>query len=297
MNRLFKRLLCGAVTASMVIGTLVLPAAAEVTDNDLLVSITFDEDGAGNGSFAATKGGTVTEKGTVSYPTVYAGNKALSISTSAAGNYLELSKGVLNGKEAATFSFMLKPSSGWPFMTTPVSSQTYLSEKYLGMLATDASFTAERYNNSGTRLSSVTVNGSFSDWQYVTVVFEAGGTKLYVNGELKASDSAAVDIASLFTADASTWIGHGNWGSGEGFAGMMDDFRIYGRALTAEEISALSSEYADYNTKAVIYESNGIVFDTTLTQTRFSRITRMNLKKFPRMPRRDRVIFCRQAFR
>ena len=78
------------------------------------------------------------------------------------------------------------------------------------MLASSSGYTVERYNNSGTRLSSVNANAS-GDWQYVTAVFTADGTKVYVNGKLLASDTAAVDIKSQFTADASTWIGHGNW--------------------------------------------------------------------------------------
>ena len=47
----------------------------------------------------------------VGYVDKYDGSsKALSISTDAAGNYLELPKGLLNGKDAATFSFWIKPS-------------------------------------------------------------------------------------------------------------------------------------------------------------------------------------------
>ena len=103
------------------------------------------------------------------------------------------------------------------------------------MLASSSGYIAERYNNSGTRLSSVNANAS-GDWQYVTAVFTADGTKVYVNGKLSASDTAAVDIKSLFTADPSTWIGHGNWyddktGKFEGFSGMIDDFKVYRRSI------------------------------------------------------------------
>ena len=109
-------------------------------------------------------------------------------------------------------------------MTTPVSDkQNFNYEKYLGMLASSSGYTVERYNNSGTRLSSVNVNAS-GDWQYVTAVFTADGTKVYVNGKLLASDTAAVDIKSQFTADASTWIGHGNWYDDK--TGKFEGFRV-----------------------------------------------------------------------
>ena len=55
------------------------------------------------------------------------------------------------------------------------------------MLASSSGYTVERYNNSGTRLSSVNANAS-GDWQYVTAVFTADGTKVYVNGKLLASE-------------------------------------------------------------------------------------------------------------
>ena len=248
MKGKLKKILCGILSATILATSAGLPAIVsaeeELPTDELLMNITFDEEGTGTGSFEATAGGAVKENGSVSYVDNYdASSKALKISTDAAGNYLELPKGILNGKEAATFSFWIKASSRWAFMTTPVSgSQDYLNEKYIGMLATSSNITAERYNNSGTRLSSITANGTYTDWQYVTAVFTANGSRIYVNGSLAASDTAAVDIASLFTADASTWIGHGNWGTGEGFSGMMDDFRNYGKSRSAEESTARSAK-------------------------------------------------------
>ena len=135
MNKTFKKFLSGFISLSMLCSMSALPAAVSAEDtlpeDELLMNITFDETGTGTGSFSATTGGTVTEHGSVSYVDNYdASSKALKISTDAAGNYLELPKGILNGKEAATFSFWIKPSSRWAFMTTPVSgSQYYLNEK------------------------------------------------------------------------------------------------------------------------------------------------------------------------
>lgn len=263
MNKLLKKALCGIITAAMMSTAMVIPHASAEEDTDLLMDITFDEAGTGTGSFTATKGGTVTENGAVSYVTTYEGNNALSIDTDAAGNYLALPTGLLSGKSAATVSFMIKPSSGWAFMTTPLSgAQDYQNEKYLGILATNSAFTAERYNNSGSRLSSVSANGAYDNWSYLTVVYEGGGTKVYVDGQLIKSDTVTVDIASLFTSTASTWIGHGNWGGGEGFAGMVDDYKIYGKALTDAEVTALYNGVADYNQKALVYSKNCYEMDT-----------------------------------
>ena len=267
MNKTLKKVLSGVISASMLCSALAIPHTALADDalsaDGLLMDITFDETGTSSGSFNATVGGTITEHGSVSYVDNYDGSsKALSISTDAAGNYLELPKGLLNGKDAATFSFWIKPSSRWAFMTTPVSDkQNFNYEKYLGMLASSSGYTVERYNNSGTRLSSVNANAS-GDWQYVTAVFTADGTKVYVNGKLLASDTAAVDIKSLFTADASTWIGHANWGNGEGFSGMIDDFKVYGRALNETEINQLAAKAIQREQEEAVKEKNCLDINT-----------------------------------
>ncbi len=266
MNAIFKKLIVGILSASVLMSTAVFPVLAEDTlpEDELLVNITFDEPNTGSGSFTASKGGIVKEHGDVGYTDNYDGSsQALNITSANAGNYLELPKGILAGKEAATFSFWIKPDSMWPFMTTPVDGeQIFNNEKYLGMLATPSAFTAERYNNSGSRLSSVTASGTYKDWHYLTVVYTANGTKIYVNGRLEASDTAAVDIKALMTADASTWIGHGNWQQGEGFSGMLDDFRIYGKALNEDEIALLSAKAVEWEQQKPIQEKNCLEIST-----------------------------------
>lgn len=268
MNRIFKKTLSGLISAAILISSTAMPiVSAEDTlpSDELLFHLTFDENGAEASSFEATVGGIVKKNGnTALAPSVdeECGN-ALSITTNSAGNYLELPKGILNGKDAASFSFWIKPNSGWAFMTTPVNgAQEYLFEKYLGMLATTSNLKAENYNNNSARPADINVNGSYSDWQYVTVVYTATGTKVYLNGSLAASDNTAFDIKSLLTSDASTWIGHGNWNNGEGFSGMIDDFRIYGKALNEKEIELLSAKAVKLEQDKLIKEKNCLEIDT-----------------------------------
>lgn len=268
MNRIFKKTLSGLISAAILISSTAIPiVSAEDTlpSDELLFHLTFDENGAEASSFEANVGGIVKKNGnTALAPSVdeECGN-ALSITTNSAGNYLELPKGILNGKDAASFSFWIKPNSGWAFMTTPVNgAQEYLFEKYLGMLATTSNLKAENYNNNSARPADINVNGSYSDWQYVTVVYTATGTKVYLNGSLAASDNTAFDIKSLLTSDASTWIGHGNWNNGEGFSGMIDDFRIYGKALNEKEIELLSAKAVKLEQDKLIKEKNCLEIDT-----------------------------------
>ncbi len=246
---------------------------------DEIMNITFDEEGTGSGSFAATAGGTVTENGSVSYADGKSG-KALNIASKSADNYLSLPDGILSGSEAATYSFWLQPTSAdvpnWPFMTTPEDSHTVNTEKYVGMLATTSAYTVERYNNTDSRLSSVVSNGLYDDWKYVTVVFDDNYTKIYVNGILAASDSVAVDVGALFTDDSMTWIGHANWGDGEGFQGMIDEFRIYGRVLSEDEIIALAGDAYTEEIAEQLKNTNKLVLTTNFNSADGSELFRFN---------------------
>lgn len=220
-------------------------AEAKNVPDDYVFYLSFDESGAGSGSYSATKGGNVNEHGNICYETGISGN-ALKISEKSNKNYLSLPDGILDGKTSATYTFWLKPESdtvpNWPFMATPEDSHSVGTEKYVGMLATTESYTVERYNNSGTRISSVSCSGSYDEWKYVTVIFDNSSTVVYINGMPAVSGNKTVDLSEVFTANSKTFIGHANWGDGEGFQGMIDEFRIYPRALEEEEIAVLAGD-------------------------------------------------------
>lgn len=109
-------------------------------------------------------------------------------------------------------------------------------------------------NDGSNMLFSITTNGygseqmlssaqvAASTWTHLAVVLAAGaGGRLYVNGieananaslTLRASDLGAVDYA---------FIGRSQFTSDPAFDGIVDEFRVYNRALTAAEILALYS--------------------------------------------------------
>ncbi|MGN0107774.1 MAG: LamG-like jellyroll fold domain-containing protein, partial [Hominilimicola sp.] len=214
-------------------------------NDGLALHISFDEEGAGTGSFNAEMGGKVKEKGEVAYESGINGN-AVSIKYGAE-NYLELPDGLLDGASSAAVSFWFKQGDngkdGWPFMTTVITdTQVYKSEKYLGILMSKSKdkLTAERYfSNSQERPEQAASGGSFGEWNYITVQYEPDYTSIYINGERTERIQSSASLKKLFTADAKFWIGHANWGSGEGLDGMVDDFRIYSRNLSENEIQAL----------------------------------------------------------
>ncbi len=221
-------------------------AVSDINDS-LALHITFDEENTGSGSFDARIGGKIKEKGDVSYEEGVNG-KALSIKYGA-DNYLELPDGILGGASAASVSFYFKQGDsgkdGWTFMTTPVKGeQVYKSEKYLGLLMSKSmnKITAERYfSDNRERPAQSDASSDFTDWKYVTVVYEPDHTSIYVNGELMNRIQSDAPLRDICTADAKSWIGHANWGGGEGLEGVMDDFRLYSKALTENEVKELFS--------------------------------------------------------
>ena len=72
-------------------------------------------------------------------------------------------------------------------------------------------------------------------WTHIAATFDGATLRIFHNGQLSASQATAgaIDIASgvLRIGGNSVW-------SGEGFPGVIDEVRIYNRALSASEIQA-----------------------------------------------------------
>ncbi len=76
-------------------------------------------------------------------------------------------------------------------------------------------------------------------WQQVIAVQDgvAGTRTLYVDGEMVAQGAAA-----MANGTGGLWIGQGN-ADNEAFAGLIDDVRVYNRALTAGDVQRLYGNY------------------------------------------------------
>jgi hypothetical protein len=113
--------------------------------------------------------------------------------------------------------------------------------------ATTLEFGADNWTTAFARRTSsaaVTLN----TWQHVAATWDGSqnGTHIhiYVNGAL--ADGASVNGAGTSVSDASQPLTIGNLqpGLNRGFAGTIDDVRVYNRVLTAAEIQALANPVA-----------------------------------------------------
>jgi hypothetical protein len=89
----------------------------------------------------------------------------------------------------------------------------------------------------------ITPSGLTSNaWHHLAVVLPAGAPYtgvLYLDGVPVATNSAMTLHASDMGATTNNWLGRSQASGDPLFAGSLDDFRVYRRALSAQEIAAL----------------------------------------------------------
>jgi hypothetical protein len=77
-------------------------------------------------------------------------------------------------------------------------------------------------------------------WHHIGFVWDGMYRALYADGTEVAKDTQALTLAPLQYADGGMYIGAGkNLEAGTFFSGLIDDVRIYNKALSAEEVAAL----------------------------------------------------------
>lgn len=89
---------------------------------------------------------------------------------------------------------------------------------------------------------------SLSDWHHLAVVFLNGQATFYLDGNLDGAmntgggDTPTDIIAKINTLPLLIGASQGSMGGNEYFNGVIDDVKIYNRAITLEEIQALYSQ-------------------------------------------------------
>jgi hypothetical protein len=80
-------------------------------------------------------------------------------------------------------------------------------------------------------------------WHHVAVVIDNAtmNMALYLDGEVVASDSTTVLPKDLGNT-TQNWLGRSEWPNDGYFGGLLDEFRIYSRALSGGEVRYLAGE-------------------------------------------------------
>jgi uncharacterized protein len=132
------------------------------------------------------------------------------------------------------FDFNNTSTTGYMFLTT---FQSVTAPNSVRFAITTTTFGAEQQISSTGRLST-------GAWHHIAVVLDAGATytgTLYIDGAVAGTNTAMTLRPSSIGNTPNNWIGRSAFAADPYFSGLVDDFRIYSRALTAAEIANLFS--------------------------------------------------------
>lgn len=236
------------VATSIFTGDMTTVKADEAEMPEVLAYFDFDED-AVDGVFT-TDGAKATVNGTGATITTEdkkVGDGALSLKSS----YLDVKKisevsgqeqasALVAGQDEITISYWSKSTAapGWAYFIAPNSNApSGGAEYYLGILDNPTGITVERYCNG--RVNATNAGTRTTDWTKVDVVYGTDYTTLYVNGVEASTQPASTSVADSAGTDGIFYIGMATWGGGEYFTGLIDDYTVYGGALTAEQVRFL----------------------------------------------------------
>ena len=239
-KRILQRMFASVLTAAMV-GTMI-PAAAfaaqQTINTPLLADFTFDDEASvlAGGNAKATVNGSYELKDSKDA----ASKKALYLDGNAS-NYLSITdkdgNSLLAGKTEITVSYDVKPdrtATSWVFYAAPNTDAQKSPEYYIGAFVNNGNTKVERYKN-GRTVSFETKTGTA--WSHVDIVYSEKATTAYVNGtKVQSVENSNAPLPDILGDSGILYIGRANWGSGEGYKGWIDNFKIYDGALTDDDL-------------------------------------------------------------
>ncbi|MEU0071877.1 beta-L-arabinofuranosidase domain-containing protein [Streptomyces sp. NPDC006332] len=160
--------------------------------------------------------------------------------------YVDLPSGVLGGASALTLSVWVKPThdAAWARVLDFGDDTT----RYLYLAARNAGgvprFAITTSGGGGEQGLEGTAPLPLNRWSHLAVTLAGGTGTLYVDGTAVARNtSMSLTPAALGTL-ANNWLGRSNYPADPVFAGAVDEFNVWSRALTAAEIGALQDSRA-----------------------------------------------------
>ena len=122
-----------------------------------------------------------------------------------------------------------------------LANNTASGTRYMNLLpkngGTNLAFAISKdgYNNEQVLTATALATGT---WKHVAVVLSSGQGTLYVDGAAAGSSAISLRPVDLGTIDYA-YLGKSQFSADPYFDGQIDEFRVYGRALSAAEIKAL----------------------------------------------------------
>lgn len=171
---------------------------------------------------------------------------------------------LLKGKEEITISYYSKSEFGqtsqgsWTFFAARDGSRVSgdKDRHYLALLDAKNAVKAERFiGESGHYIEAKQLANA---WRKVDFVVTAEKTELYIDGVKKAESALGTQtLSNILGEDGGVlYIGKGTWGAnGEYYKGLIDEYKIYDKALTATEVKRAYAADEDKNPETVNHQA------------------------------------------
>jgi hypothetical protein len=201
----------------------------------------FDE---GSGTVAYDSSGNEHDGNLTNGPTWTSGKIGGALSFDGSNDRVKLPHNILNGLIDVTVSFWflesLNNTDHHHFISAASSTE---SNRILLALNSDGEFNYHDNDSSDIKRITYQYSESLTNWSHIVLTRSISGAKLFIGGSLKTNESFANTHFNI--AQNGLWIGGdqdsvgGGWSTTQQLNGLLDDVRIYDRALSAAEVQAL----------------------------------------------------------
>ena len=160
------------------------------------------------------------------------------------------SKGFPSGQSAISYSLWVKPKNNENngFDKRLIEYGGYTNGTSFSLYINSDTYRVDYWGGQYDNFSPIVSN----EWQHVVLSHDGiSSHSFYLNGILKYSNNHAINL----TNSGAAYIGSYKLGNGYSFTGVIDDIRIYNRALSASEVQQLYSGQSTCSNDVVIFTS------------------------------------------
>ncbi|MDC0920975.1 immunoglobulin domain-containing protein [Opitutales bacterium] len=177
-------------------------------------------------------------------PTWSTGKIGGALSFDGVDDRVNLPHNTLNGQIDVTVSFwFLESQNNTDHHHFISAASTTQSNRFLLGVNSDGEFNYNDNDSSDIKRIVYQYSESLTNWSHIVLTRSISGAKLFIEGSLKTNESFANTHFNI--AQNGLWIGGdqdsvgGGWSTTQQLNGLLDDLRIYDRALSAAEVKAL----------------------------------------------------------
>ncbi|MEM2987857.1 MAG: LamG domain-containing protein, partial [Candidatus Bathyarchaeia archaeon] len=190
----------------------------------------------GKGTTATDFSGNGNKGSLVNGPTWVKGRYGKALKFDGVDDYVNMGNSLSYSPAVITIGVWIKPASTQSTNGRIVNIQDAANKNYdISILSSTYKIQVINWNGSSASVDITSTNAvQANQWSHIVAIIGNSDNRLYINGKLEASSTSASSQPSSSTLSIGRHLTNGWY-----FNGLIDDVRIYNRALSASEIQAL----------------------------------------------------------